>query len=84
MRETAVSTLDQLLDGSRVDRITAEARDIRFARVLLTVFAALFFGVGWILRKTFTVIWLAGAWSYVAAREGWREAGKTRVSRGHG
>jgi len=68
-----VATLDQLLDGSRVDRITAEARDIQFGRVMLTVIAAVLFGVGWCVAKTFGVLWLAAAWSATAVKLGWQE-----------
>lgn len=79
-----MTTLDQLLDSPRVEDITRQAREIHPARTLLTWIAALFFALGWILHKTFAVIWLAGAWTFVATREGWREAGRTRVSRGAG
>lgn len=72
------------LDWVPVDDITRQARDIHPARTLLTWLAAVLFAFGWLLHKTFLVLWLAGAWSYVAAREGWREAGRSRVSRGTG
>lgn len=67
-----------------VDDITRQAREIRLGRTLLTWIGALLFAVGWIARKTVVVLWLACAWAFVAVREGWREAGKTRVSRGAG
>ncbi len=75
-----MTTLDRLT----VDDITRQAREILPGRMLLTWIAAVLFAVGWILRKTVTVLWLAAAWTFVAVREGWREAGKTRVSRGTG
>lgn len=81
---TDVTTLDQLLS---VDDITAQAREISPGRTLLTWIGAVLFGVGWILHKTFALLWLAGAWAFVATREGWRDAGKphgTRMSRGAG
>lgn len=67
-----------------VEDITRQAREISPARTVLTWIGAVLFAVGWILRKTVTLLWLAGAWSFVAAREGWREAGRARVSRGTG
>lgn len=75
-----MTTLDRLT----VDDITRQAREIAPGRTLLTWIGAVLFAVGWILHKTVAVIWLAGAWSFVAVREGWREAGRTRVSRGAG
>jgi hypothetical protein len=75
-----VTTLDRIA----VEDITRQAREISPGRTLLTWIGALLFAVGWIVRKTFGVIWLAGAWTFVAVREGWREAGRARVSRGTG
>lgn len=63
-----------------VDEITAQAREVRFWRSVLTVIAAVLFGLGWLVAKAFGVAWLALAWSAVAVREGWREGRK--VSRG--
>ena len=67
-----------------VDDITRQAREIKLGRTLLTWIGALLFAVGWVVRKTVMVVWLACAWGFVAVREGWREAGKPRVNRGHG
>lgn len=65
-----------LLDGAVVDRITVEARQIHFGRVLLTVFASLFFAVGWVAAKTCQVLWLAVAWMFAAVKVGWQDARK--------
>lgn len=70
------------LEHVSVDDITRQAQEIKLGRTLLTWIGALLFAVGWILRKTVTVLWLAGAWAFVAIREGWREAGRARVNRG--
>lgn len=67
-----------------VDSITRQAREVSFLRTLLTCIGAVLFSVGWVLHKAFALIWLAGAWCFVAAREGWREAGKARVNRATG
>lgn len=71
-----MATLDQLLDGQRLERINAEARDIHPGRTLLTIIAAVLYGIGWIARKTFVVLWLILTWSWTAIRLGWQEAGK--------
>ena len=72
------------LEWVPVDDITRQAREVSPSRTLLTWLGAMFFALGWVLRKTFAVMWLAGAWAFVATREGWREAGRTQVSRGTG
>lgn len=69
-----MTTLDQLMDTQRLDRITAEARQVQFGRVLLTVIAGVLFGIGWIVAKTFAVLWLALTWSATAVKLGWQEA----------
>lgn len=70
-----------LLDGVRVDQITQQAREITPGRTVLSWIAAVLFAVGWITYKVFAVLWLAGAWTFVAARQGYRAA---KVSRGPG
>lgn len=72
------------LDRLAVDDITRQAREIHPARTLLTWVGALLFAVGWLAFKIVAVLWLAGCWSFVAAREGWREAAGAKVNRGAG
>jgi hypothetical protein len=79
--EVAVATLDQLLDGDRLERINTEARQIHFGRVVLTVLAAVFYGLGWITARTFGIIWLTLAWTAVAVKVGWTDGRKPRISR---
>jgi hypothetical protein len=62
-----------VLERVPVDRISLEARDVHAGRVLLTVFAALFFAVGWTVAKA----WLTVAWCGVAVKVGWLEARKS-------
>lgn len=57
-----------------LDRIAAEARQIRFWRTVLTTLAGLLFGLGWLAAKGFAVVWLAVAWSSAAVKVGWQEA----------
>ena len=59
-----------------LDEITAQAREVHFWRTVLTLVAALLFGLGWVTAKVFALAWLAFAWSAVAVREGWREGRK--------
>lgn len=70
-----------VLDRMPLDRITAEARQIQFRRVLLTLFAGLFFGVGWLVAKLFTGLWLVVAWSAAAVKVGWQEGRKPIAAR---
>lgn len=69
-----------VLDAVPLDAITRDARDIRFGRSVLLAVAGLLFGLGWIVRKAFGVVWLAAAWSFAAVRLGWRAA-KARPAR---
>lgn len=57
-----------------IDRITAEARTIHPARVILTAVAAVLFGLGWITAKTCVVAWFVLAWCYAAVKVGWADA----------
>jgi hypothetical protein len=65
------------LDDMLVHDITARAKQIQFSRFLLTVLAAMFYGIGWLTARTFGVIWLALTWSAVAVKVGWQEGRKT-------
>jgi hypothetical protein len=65
-----------------MDRISAEAQRIaaravarKAGRLLLAAIGWFLFGVGWTVRKTLVVLWLAAAWSWTAIRLGWRDAG---------
>jgi len=62
-----------------LDEITAQARQVHFGRTLLTLIAAVLFGLGWLVAKAFGVAWLAGCWGFVAVRQGWR-AGRATPS----
>lgn len=63
-----------VLDRVPVDRITAEARDIRLGRALLTLLAGVFYVIGWIAAKVVGVVWFAVAWAGTAVKVGWAEA----------
>lgn len=55
-----------------LDEIAAQAQQVKPGRAVLTVVAAVLFGVGWVTARVFAVVWLAVMWSGVAVREGWR------------
>jgi membrane protein required for beta-lactamase induction len=55
-----------------LDAITEQARQVRPGRTVLTVIAAVLFGLGWVTARVFAVTWLAVMWCGVAVREGWR------------
>ena len=59
-------TVLNVLGRVPTDRITREARDIRFWRTVLALVAAVLFGVGW----------LAVAWTATAVKVGWQEGRK--------
>jgi hypothetical protein len=69
------------VDTVVLDRITTQARQIRFSRVLLTVVASLLYGIGWITARAFGVLWLALTWSAVAVKVGWQEGHKSAPKR---
>jgi hypothetical protein len=64
-----------------VDRISAEAREVQFRRAFLTAIAAVLYGIGWLARRTFIVLWLALTWSWSAVRLGWQEAAPAKGKR---
>jgi len=63
-----------------LDEITAQAREVRPGRTLLTMIAAVFFAVGWVVAKA----WLSVAWCAVAVRLGFRAGRGTAVTGGPG
>lgn len=56
-----------------LERISAEAREVRFTRTVLTLLAGLLFGLGWVVARACRVVWAALAWAVTAVRVGWRE-----------
>ena len=57
-----------------LDRIERRARHARPGRAVLTVIAAVLFGLGWLAFKACAVAWLALAWCGSAVIEGWQQA----------
>jgi hypothetical protein len=68
-----------MLDRVPVDEITQQAKQVKFGRAVLTLVAAVLFGLGWVTSRAFAVLWLAFAWSWTAVRVGWEaEHGPSR------
>ena len=67
-----------VLDRVPVDEITERAQQVHFGRVLLTVFAALFYAIGWLAGAVF----MALAWSGTAVKVGWLEARRRNAASG--
>lgn len=65
--------MTSIAERVQLDDITAQARQVRFGRLLLTFLAAVFFAIGWVTGRAF----LALAWCGVAIRVGW-QAGAAR------
>jgi len=66
--------LTTLAERVPLDRIERRARQAHPGRVLLTVIAAVLFGLGWLAYKACAVTWLAAAWCGSAVIEGWQTA----------
>jgi hypothetical protein len=60
-----------VLDRVPVERISERAARARPGVVVLTVIAAVFFGLGWVTCKAFSGAWFAAAWCGSAVAEGW-------------
>lgn len=63
-----------LLQQVPLEQIRTEAKTVRFLPTLLAFVTAILFGLGWIIGKVFTVLWLALAYSYTAGKLGFRAA----------
>lgn len=70
-----------ILDRIPVDRITAEARQVDSKRIVLTVIAAVLYGIGWLAARIWevigvvlSVVWRGFVWAAVAVKFGWVDA----------
>ena len=61
-----------LTEQFSLDDLAGKAQAVKPGRAVLTVIAAVLFGIGWVTARVFAVLWLAFTWSWVAVREGWR------------
>jgi hypothetical protein len=71
-----------IIERVPLDRITEQARRVRFWRTVLAVVAGVLYGAGWLTAKACGLVWLAVVWSVTAVRVGWQEGRGVRV--GHG
>jgi hypothetical protein len=72
-------TTTAILDRVPVDAISERAQSVRPGRSLLTLVAAVLFGIGWVVAKVAAVAWLCVTWSWAATATGWEAAhGPTR------
>lgn len=60
------------MQQATLDRIRDEARTLTPVRSLLTLIAAVLFGLGWLVSKAFGIVWMGIAWSAAAVKVGWR------------
>ena len=61
-----------------LDELTAQAREVRFGHVVLSVVAWLLVGFGRVLGFA----WLVPVWCFLAVRTGWRDVHPPKVSDG--
>jgi len=73
-----------VLDRVPVERITSEARKVEFVKTVLTMVAAVLYGLGWVVAKVVTVVWFALAWAGTAVKVGWVDARAGSRARGDG
>lgn len=66
-----------IMNQISIERVSAQAREIRFGRTLLTLLATVLYCVGWITAKTWIWLWFALCWSAVAIKVGWTDARST-------
>jgi len=60
----------------RVDHedVTARAREVSFIETVARLLAVTLFTFGWVVAKTFTVVWFAVVWAALSFAEGWTAA----------
>lgn len=62
-----------VLDQQLPDRITAEMSNVQAGRWLVTVIAALFYALGFVVARVVRVTMFVAMWVFTAVRLGWRE-----------
>lgn len=63
-----------VLAPEMVEQITAEARQAKPGKELLALIGGLIYAAFWLLGKSFTLAFMAFAWTRIAAKQGWRDA----------
>ena len=67
-----------VLDRVDLEELSAQAREVRFGRTVLSLAAFLLIGLG----KVLGYAWLVPVWCFLAVRAGWRDVHPPRVSDG--
>lgn len=62
------------LEQVPVDRIIAEAQQVRFGHAALSLLASALYGLAWIVGKFFRVLLVAAAFTVAALKVGWVDA----------
>lgn len=57
------------MDNMTADQVLAQARQVRFSRVLLVLMLGFFWGIGWAAGH----LWLGFVVAAVSVRRGWRD-----------
>ena len=61
-----------IYDRVEPERISEKARQVTFGKTLVRLIATVFFIVGWVTARVFTVVWFVVVWSALAVAEGWQ------------
>lgn len=59
------------------EQIQARAREITPARVLLFLIGGLFWAIGWVLCKSWLLLWTGISWVLSGVEQGWKDARKS-------
>lgn len=57
-----------------LERVDADARELRPQIVFLTVIAAVLFAIGWLIGAMFRAVWTVVAWMIAAGKVGFKSA----------
>lgn len=71
------------LDEAAVERVSQRAREVKFSRVMASLLGSVFFFLGWLAAKVFTVSWFVIVWCALATADGWQQ-GRQASSRAPG
>lgn len=63
-----------VLNPATLDAIRARQAQIRPLQTFLTILAAVFFAVGWVVGHAFSFAWSVVSWSAAAVMVGYRDA----------
>jgi hypothetical protein len=73
--------MSALMSEQTLEQIRAEARELDPARVALTLLAAPFYALGFLVCMLAKALWVVVAFAWVASLTGWRKAGPPEIRR---